>query len=282
MNCDQTRDLLLLHVAGELDPGESRRVEAHLRHCTECAAASASLVDTERRVAAALRTTATAPPRLALRVMDEVAELTERRSRWRTPTRHLRRAALLAGAAASLLLAGYWLGERSRSDLASPAIVAADRPEVSLAFLGGDHLRYLANPAPAQAPGPNPAAVARELTPQLRFPVAAINLETEGARLLGGRECAAHGVPIAFLLYDWQGERVSLYQLDERRLALPALQPVSFRGRRFLTAERDGLTYVAWRSGAMSFVIVGGAPPERLLPLACTASGLSSLPGSPG
>jgi hypothetical protein len=187
----------------------------------------------------------------------------------------------VAAAALCLLIAIYFgggmatrqSGDRNAQQKGT-ATPQQKRPILALALLGDDHLKYLANPQPAEIPGPDPRQVSLGLTSLLRFPVAAIDLQPEGARLLGGRKCQVHGEPIAFLLYDWKGERVSLYQIDGRKIVLPPLREVAFRGRRFQVGEAGGLSYVAWRAGAMNFVMVSGAKGEHLLRLARCASGV--------
>jgi len=189
----------------------------------------------------------------------------------------VRRRLAVAAAAISLMAGGYLAGQwnAGRTKATTAAVPREERITLSLSLLGQDHRKYLANPQPAEIPGPDARAVALGLTPLLSFPVAEVDLQSGGARLLGGRKCQAHGVPIAFLLYDWQGERVSLYQIDGRKLSLPPLKEVICRGRRFRVGEADGLSHIAWQSGAMQFVMVSGARPEQLLPLACIASGMS-------
>jgi hypothetical protein len=79
------------------------------------------------------------------------------------------------------------------------------------------------------------------------------------------------GFPVACLHYEWEGERVSFFQLDARKLAPPALRPVRFQGEVYLVGERDPLSYVTWRSGRMSCALAARVRPERLLRLACYA-----------
>jgi anti-sigma factor (TIGR02949 family) len=279
MNCAWARDRLLLYLAGELEPREAEVLREHLESCARCAAEAEALAETEARVTRVLRSAVKAPTTLDARVMEVVRHLPPPRRSWLglwVPWRVRRRVVALS-AALSLVVAGYfvghWQGDRGQMHLSGAT--QTDRPTLVLALLGDDHLKYLANPQPAEIPGPDPRQVALGLMPLLKFPVAAVDLQPEGARLLGGRKCEVHGVPIAFLLYDWKGERVSLYQIDGRKIALPPLREVVFRGRRFLVGDGGGLSYIAWRSGVMNFVMVSGAKPERLLHLACTASGMS-------
>lgn len=287
MTCQKVQERLLLYLGAELEPPESTQVAEHLVSCPACTEVAEALAETQDLVDGLLRTTVEAPPSLDLRVMEQVRATAPPRRPWRsfTPPWNLRRRLALAIVAFGLLAGGYAVGQwhpggPGRNTVSSlPGARNSEgvsaRTTLSLTLLGNDHRKYLANPSPAQIPGPNAREVAVGLTPLLQFPVAEIDLETEGARLLGGRKCKAHGVPIAFLLYEWKGERVSLYQIDGRKLSLPPLQEVSFRGRSFRVGEADGLSYVAWQSGAMQFVMVSGAQPEQLVPLACAASGMS-------
>jgi anti-sigma factor RsiW len=278
MNCAWVRDRLLLYLGEELCFQEAVELCAHLESCARCTTEAEELAETLDLVERGLRTTASAPPTLDARVMAAVRQLPARRQ-WTPFAASWSGGRRLAAAAAALglLIGGYSAGRwhAGRNGTPAPAVAHTERPLLALELLGDDHLKYLANPQPAQIPGPDPREVALGLMPLLNFPVAAVDLQPEGARLLGGRKCEVHGVPIAFLLYDWKGERVSLYQIDGRKIALPPLREVTLRGQPFLISESGGLGYVAWHSGAMNFVMVSGASPERLLQLARCASGMS-------
>jgi anti-sigma factor (TIGR02949 family) len=278
MSCAWARDRLLLYRAGELAPRDADELRRHLEHCSRCAAEAEALAETEDLMARVLRATASAPATLDARVMAIIRREahSERRGRNWGIVRWPRR--LVAWSAALLLLLGGYLAGQwhaGRKPAPGAGVARLERPVLALALLGDDHLKYLANPQPAEVLGPDAREVSLGLMPLLNFPVAVIDLQPEGARLLGGRKCEVHGVPVAFLLYDWQGERVSLYQIDGRKLALPPLREVTFHGRGFQVGEGNGLSYVAWRAGAMHFIMVSGAKPERLLPLARRASGMS-------
>jgi anti-sigma factor RsiW len=280
MRCARVQERLLLYIENELASHEWQRIARHLEDCRACQAARTAMLETHERVDGALRTAACAPPALDARVMAAVRRIPVGRRPWVALWASSGRSRRLAVSAAALCLvvAAYLAGRWSarRASLPPAAVKEMEQITLSLALLGQDHLEYLANPQPAEIPGPGAQDVALGLTPLLKFPVAVVDLQPEGARLLGGRKCQVHGTPIAFLLYDWRGERVSLYQMDGRRIALPPLREVTFRGRQFLTAEADGLSYVAWRSGAMNFVMVSAAAPERLLGLASAASGVQT------
>lgn len=276
MRCARLQGRILLYLAGELEPREAARLRLHLECCSRCAAAAAQLAETQELVEGALQTTVRAPATLEARVMAAARREPARRRPWATAALpgSWRQWLAAVAAALSLLVGGFWAGLMHGQPSPVPGLAHLDRPALALARLGEDHLEYLANPQPAQVPGPDPREVSRRMTLLVKFPVAAVDLQPEGARLLGGRKCQLQGVWVAFLLYDWKGERVSLYQIDERKITLPALRSTTFRGRTFRVGGADGLTYVSWRSGVMNFVMVSGAAPERLLRLAGCASGM--------
>jgi anti-sigma factor RsiW len=207
--------------------------------------------------------------------MATVHSLPRRRVPWPTyPSLPVRFWLPAAAAALCLLIGGYGLGywQASRNHPSALGSTLPGQPTLALARLGEDHREYLAVREPAQIPGPDIVPVSRSLTSLVKFPVAAIDLRAQGARLLGGRKCQLQGIRIAFLLYDWKGERVSLYQLNGRQVVLPALHSTAFDGRCFLVGEAEDLSYVAWHSGSREFIMVSGAHSERLLMLARFAS----------
>jgi anti-sigma factor RsiW len=279
MNCARVQNRLPLYLAGELESREVALLSRHLDSCARCAAAAEELAETQELVEGALRTTLHAPAALHARVMAGARSETARRFSWGPlPLSRTGRRQLAALSAALCLMAGGFLaGHWRRVEKPSPvqAVAPPQRPTLSLALLGQDHREYLAKSQPAQVRGPDPRIVSRGMTQLLKFPVTVADLQPEGARLLGGRKCQLRGASIAFLFYDWNGERVSLYQMDGRKVVLPPLRGAVIREQCFLVGEAEGLGYVAWRSGAMNFVMVSGAAPERLLRLARRASGAS-------
>jgi anti-sigma factor RsiW len=279
MNCARVQNRLPLYLAGELESREVALLSRHLDSCARCAAAAEELAETQELVEGALRTTLHAPAALHTRVMAGVRAEPARRFPWRALMSSWRGRQQLAAVAAALCLmaGGFLAGHWHRVEKPSPvqALPQPQRPTLSLALLGQDHREYLAKSQPAQVLGPDPRIVSRGMTQLLKFPVTVADLQPEGARLLGGRKCQLRGASIAFLLYDWKGERVSLYQMDGRKVVLPPLRGAVIREQCFLVGEAEGLGYVAWRSGAMNFVMVSGMVPERLLRLARRASGTS-------
>ena len=291
INCEWVQERILLYGTEDLAAQEAQSVRRHLSHCASCAAAAQNLVDTAELVQNALQTTLEAPPTLQARVMSSVRATPQELAR-KTPARSSfkerflsffnapRRAPRLAMAAAALLIAvaGYSVGlqratpEKVISDTPTMLPAIDGHPTLQLASLGDLHRMSLANPRPAEVSGSDARQVSQTLSSLVKFPVAAIDLAAEGARLMGGLRCTVSGTPSAFLCYDWNGERVSLYQIDGRKVNFPSLTSMNFDGRCFMVGEADNLTYIGWCAGNNHFVMVSGAKADDLLRLARYAS----------
>ena len=290
IDCEWVQEHILLYGTEDLAPQDAKLVRHHLSECADCATAAQNLVDTSELVQSALQTTLEAPPNLETRVMASLRAAPQQLAR-KTPSRSpflsrlssffnsQRRAPRLAMAAAALLIAvtGYSIGlqrampEKVPSDM--PMMAARDgHPALQLASLGDLHRMSLANPRPAEVSGSDARQVSQALSSLVKFPVAAVDLAAQGARLMGGLRCTVSGTPSAFLCYDWNGERVSLYQIDGRKVDFPSLTSMNFKGRCFMIGEADGLTYVGWCAGTNHFVMVSGAKSDDLLRLARYAS----------
>ena len=284
--CGWVQDRLLIYLAGEMTaPEEAAKLCRHLETCAHCTAAAEALAETAETLEGVLHPSVPAPATLDARVMAAVRDLPApaRRFRWpgvARPSTGRRPLAFAAATALCFLSAGFLLGKeyavRPRPPAATEPMAApippTSPPTVQLNLLAGDHWAYLENPSPAQVPGPEPRRVARAMTPLVSFPVTPLDLDPGGARLIGARRCEVQGVPVAFLLYDWRGERVSLFQMDGRKLALPGLRETVFEGHCFLVGERDGLTFALWCRGTTNFVLVARLAPAQLLRLASTAA----------
>jgi anti-sigma factor RsiW len=273
MNCAGVQERLLLYLAGELAPSERAGVARHLEQCARCAARAEQLAETQEWVEAALGAHVEAPSALDARVMEAVRRLPiprpPRRLSW--PRVSVRpglaslSAVLCVGIAA--FAAGSWYAVRS----SPPNQVAA--PALDLALLGNAHRRSLRVPSSSEIQAAGPRQLAQALAPRLPFPVAVVDLPSEGMRLVGGSDATLHGVPVAALHYDWQGERISLFQMEARTLAPAALGQVVVKPDSYFVRKMGGLSYVAWSFGRTNCVMVARDVPMHLLfRLACHAS----------
>jgi anti-sigma factor RsiW len=273
MNCAWVRERMLLYLAGELDPPQAARLIRHLESCAACAAMAERLAETAGQVEAALPTTIEPPERLDARVMEVVRGLPAPRRPWPVPfprQRIMHRLAL-AGAALSLMVvsfsAGRWDVLRSQPP---PAPMAA---MLDLSLLGDAHRQSLHAAWASEAPATQPQQLSRALAPLLPFPVAVVDLPGEGMRLVSGRREVVNGVPVAVLRYEWRGQRVSLFQVDARKLSPPGLRQVVVGSDSYFVRKVDGLTYVTWPLRQTHCVMVAQAVPMHLLfRLACHTS----------
>lgn len=286
MKCWQVQGRLLLFLEGELEPREATEVGEHLRECPRCGARAEELAETQEQVEAALRTDISAPPTLEPRVMATVRRLPVRRLQWPafTPPWSWQRRLVTAGAAVCLALAGFVAGRAPFHNATIPPIPSQRSPRktvaqapapqiLELTSLRDDHLQSLTNPRAVTVMGNDPRQVAQRLGKQGDCVVVPVKLAASGAQLLGGRWHHVAGVPVAFLCYEWEGQRVSLYQADERRLTLPALRALeqhraTHSERCYIVEQSGSLTYMAWCSGMTNYILVAQAAPERLLHLA--------------
>lgn len=296
MKCRHIQAQLLLFLEGELELGEAARVREHLRDCSRCGALAEELSETQDQVEVALRTAIVAPATLEARVMATVRRLPARRMQWPafTPPWGWQRRLVLAGAAASLVLAGFVAGRTPlhqatpaqapsqppspRTTIAKvPAAQASATQVLEFASLRSDYVQSLTNPRAVTVTGNDPRQVAQRLGKAEECIAVPVQMSAAGAQLLGGGWRRVAGAPVAFMSYEWKGQRISLYQADRRRLTVPALRALrasqNIAGRRCYVVEQEkGLTYVAWCVGQTHYVLVARQAPERLLRLAQQAT----------
>jgi hypothetical protein len=175
--------------------------------------------------------------------------------------RRVTRRASHQAAAVARFLSFRWGGARGRE------IRARTPPAVGLARLGDAHRRLLAAPPETEILTQDPRALSGALALLIPFPVAAADLQSAALRLVGGRPLAVHGVTLGALHYEWEGLRVSLFQMRARTLSPPALRRVLARSDSFLLERIGGLTLVAWSFGRTSCVLVAESVPAHLLVL---------------
>jgi|SRR6185295_8015313 len=127
--CRSIRDLLPLHVGGDLDPGPARRVDEHLHHCLSCFREFRELAAMRQRLVVLGEQQ---PPAAALdhfteEVMARIA-LGERGPAAELPNvRRTRPSVMVPLAAAATLMVGVMLGyvAQTRAPGVSPALESA-------------------------------------------------------------------------------------------------------------------------------------------------------------
>lgn len=183
-SCEGRLEALSALLDGELDPEEELELRRHVDTCEACRAWRAQLDGLSTAVARSIGRER-APRQLALRVrrLETVS--------WR------HRAAAGAAAAAAVLFAALVLFGRTPPG------------DGSAALLVDDHHRFVSGASALAVPSSDPGAVSRELAEKLPFQVAVA--EVEGAHLRGGHDCSLPEGRAAYLQYEHEGERVSVF-----------------------------------------------------------------------
>jgi anti-sigma factor RsiW len=300
MMCRLVRRQLASYLLEELTGAQRAGIQEHLDRCPDCARACDLLANHIADLEEALTTDIRAPFDLQERIAARIREAAPTVPWVRRRRRPAARGPALAARGSLLLVAALllWAGTRFAgrgSRLWAPTrtpvshVAEGELPgrhrepraasrELPLAALVADHVEYLAKPSPAEFATRDARAAAVYLGRRLGYPVAPVDLSPAGATLLGGRKCELQGVPVAFLFYDCDGTRLSLYQLDTRLARLPGLAPVRFHGhdyragQRGLGGDRRPVNLVAWQSGGMTFVLVADMEREALLRIADCAA----------
>lgn len=270
MRCAWVQDRLLLYQEGELSPAESARLLQHLETCEACARHLETLLEIHERVEASIKTSLEAPATLQPRVMEAVRQLPPRRA-FRVPLLSSLGGSrfAFAGVSAGLVLLGFRLGlYASQQRRLAPSLATVDVQTLGL-------IHHRVSPSPEVAT----ADLRRTLGSRVRFPVLPVDLRPEGAELVGGDQSRVQGVPVAQLHYQWKGPggkqaRVSLFEVDSHRLALPAMARMAGQSESYLVEKRAGQVIVMWKSDrpALNNVMIAEAMPMHLLfQLACHA-----------
>jgi len=262
MRCVRVQERLVLYLAGELTPRENSRLIGHIERCAACAALAEDLAATQERVESAWRTDVEPPATLDARVMAAVRALPPRQpsALARLPHWILQPRYAVAGALACLLLIGL-LVWRSRS-----------APSLELAQLGQEHTRLLEAASISEVRESDPQRLDQQLSSQVRFPVRAVSLVQEGATLQGGSRTTVDSVPMVALHYEWQGHRISIFQMDGTQRPPAPLLRMRHDPDSYYVRKTGDLAYVAWHSGKIDCVMVAQAVPmHELFHLACHA-----------
>jgi len=216
-SCEGRLEALSALVDGELGSEEELELRRHVDSCETCQAWRAQLDGLSNAVARSIGRQR-APRELAFRVrrLETVS--------WRG-----RAASVASVAALALVLVA--------------AVAFFERPPPgsgSEALLLEDHHRFVSGGSALAVPSSDPGAVTRGLAAKLPFRV--VVAEVEGARLRGGHDCSLPEGRAAYLQYELEGERISVFVAP--RLTPPAgPEPCrSVAGETLCTFEGPGQT----------------------------------------
>jgi anti-sigma factor RsiW len=243
LGCEEAEPLLAAFEANELDGVTSLAVQEHLDECPLCqqrrrwnAEADASL----RRLA---DTTPAASSGLRARILA-IAQ-TERRV---IPARF--QYAALAVAAVIIALLGF------------ASLWHFSTPD-AMAFVE-NHISTLAKSEPVELRTSD--AVEAEQWLRARLPFAPIVPRTPDYHLVGARLCEVNKAPVAFLLYERDGNRVSCFVTADSQTRLRGFDATAANRVRLGTC--DGQNIAAWDADHSGYLLVGDLPRESLVAFA--------------
>ena len=279
--CGRAQSQMLLYLAGELPLDKAAWLRDHARTCPACQARLQALAATQQQVKTALASASlTAPAGFEARCMARVrhAAPTRRSPRFRSPLAPIRtveKRILFALAGLALVAGTYFAAHTLRSGTtltnASGEVVAATA-QVSL--LRDDYLHELQQPLALPITGSDPSEVAKQLGAQVcpahQQCVVPVVMSQPGVKLLGGGWCQVGTQKITYTAYQWDGQRVVVYQGDQNTLAFPPplYHPAPDGDLCYEPVQSRGVSGVVWGKGATRYVMFAPIASDRLLNLA--------------
>ncbi len=261
--CRQVEPCLYPYLDDELGAAERRTIEAHLAGCAACREPVVREREFRRRVIVPLEREA-APPvlRAVVEHLVQTRLRTGRRGRGgdgggtRDGRRGMertarRRVALWAAAAVlglGLVVTGGWFAAKpvQATSLAVAAVAQHDR-----------FMRGLLEPEVA---GPSQARIDGWLRQRLDFPVSFPELPAQAAvsqvALLGARLTYLGGTQAAFLMYAYQGEKISLFALPREAAAIRTNTALTVGRTTFYYRPQAGYEVMAWTHGDVSYILI--------------------------
>lgn len=220
-SCEGRLEALSALLDGELAPDEELELRRHVDTCGACQAWRTRLDGLSTAVAHSIGRER-APRQLAFRVrrLEAVS--------WRGR-------AAAAMAAAAVLVGALVLFGRAPEEAGSASLLIED------------HHRFVSGASALAVPSSDPGAVSSGLAAKLPFRVAVARVE--GAQLRGGHDCSLPEGRAAYLQYEREGERVSVFVAPHLRAGSGAEPCRSLAGETLCTfaGSRQTVAVVARR-----------------------------------
>ncbi len=220
MNCRQVEPLLETHVDGELSPGQTLEVDAHLDRCGRCAEQVSFINAMKGSTRRALLNQA--DPSAAFFVRVEAAMLAEEDRQaaredsrpWYTPWRSMLPALAMA--------AGVMLWFAVRGDGSEARSTSVHGPSVATAQMGleGALDRLIDYHSSPPLPQVTEANLLPTFEPNVGVRIRAPQLDQYGATWVGASLVPVEQHQAAYLRYRMPGHRVTVYVYDPRKVAV--------------------------------------------------------------
>lgn len=253
--CSTIEEQISAYLDGELPAGESAEIRRHLETCPFCH----SLTEQEQRIRTLLRARrhtlrAPAPEAVWQRVqegLDQVEVQRRMRHRW-------------FAVAASLVVLAIGAGAFYSSTPSRAREVVAETVD--------DHIRYALNPgAGLDMNTSDPEFLSRWFQGRLDIGVNVPSLERAGLQLRGGRVCYLLDRRIAYLMYEKEGRRYSLFVMDQTGVHFPKGKDFALNGHRLCLSSYKGYNLAVWEAHGLLYSLVADQSPEHLAEIAAAA-----------
>jgi anti-sigma factor RsiW len=233
MDCKEAQALRHAYLDGEIDPGETPALEAHLRGCADCAA----LFRADRELSAAIKLEVPrydAPELLRARVRGTLARRTARRF---GELRLLGVGWNPAAIAASLMLAVI------ASSAVTQSMTAAGQEDQIAQEVVASHIRSLMADHLTDVKSTDQHTVKPWFNGKLDLSPPVVDLAAAGFPLVGGRLDYLDRHPVAALVYGHQKHVINVMISPEDKGDSSAPTALTQHGYNVLRFVRDGMNY---------------------------------------
>ena len=246
MDCQETHKFIHAYLDGEFDEHERVAVTAHLDDCESCRN-SARLEGSFRRALKNLHQPVSAPPRLRARVQQCLVEEDQSRQR-----KQLWRWVVVPVATAAMVVGAVQISWRSL------------RPE--LPNLAEESISWHRQSLPMDVTGPDAAPVKHFFSNKVPFVVRPPRLDNPRARLVGARLSNLGPSQAAFLVYNVNGQRVSVFITDPDAITATGNEIRSGNRKMYHQGVR-GYNVLKFVSGGTGYTVTSDMDQQRLVKL---------------
>ncbi len=243
-DCETIAKLIHPHLDRELSVKESLRVQVHLQECVSCRAAflaEKDFLDLLRPMITTKTVPAFARRRISAALAREAHRHDRRRSRWVTSSGLV---ALSGTAVVAVALAFFVFFNASSEPV--PDLVG---------WAVAEHRQSLKYPSRLDVTNSDPQAVSRWLYAQ-DLNVALPPLKLDHITLIGARSSSRKTDRAAYIAYQIDNERVSLFATSPREGRVAGRNAVAFRNILFHPATVDGYYTLQWTDSRHTYVLV--------------------------
>ncbi len=259
MICKEMTRYIDAFLDDELSVIENLRVQAHLALCGNCRAVVKSEVSLRSLIEVdALQDNA--PEHLREKILREVGEQLQPKSSRPFESFGYRQRVLAGLIATAVIVAGLilplaaYLSRRTDANV-SPLV----------AEIVGKHQFYSRREGALQVRSSDPGKVGTWLREQLNFPLQLPQLARPGETLLGARISSVEDAQAAYLLYEMDGHRISLYVFKPLPGGISSGSSKSVAGTQFFTSAFGGVPVVWWEEQELYYVAVSESGIDDLI-----------------